>query len=446
MASGKNLTVYLTSDVSRFRNGLRTAEKDAKGFSGRVGKVGKAAGLALAGGLAAGAAGAVAFAVDGIKDAVSDQSSQTQLKTALKNTTKATDEQVASVEEWIKKQQELTGISDDELRPAMGRFLRSTKDIKRAQALASTAMAISVATGKDYGSVASALAKAQDGSTQSLKRLGLTIGPLASNYADMIKATRDLSKAEDFAKQVRKDYGKDSKEYASALDKVHKAQKRIADIKGSGGTKWVKELNEQFDGAIAADAGTYAGKIRRVGDAWGELQEAFGTGVLDNLGTGNEGLGTMATTLYDLQPQAEKVGKFVGDIATGLASSAKYIGPVVDGFNRLNDMGDGVLTNGTLQTFFEKTVPAMQFIAGKLTGNDSAANTAAFVAAGGTVDSRTPSGVPLTGPKNGWGVGDGATGSSDRPWTTYDPTRVIRRTQDADARARARAAKSRTRP
>jgi putative NIF3 family GTP cyclohydrolase 1 type 2 len=370
--AGKNLTVYLTSDVSKFRNGLSKAERDARGFGSRMGGIGKKAGLALAGGLAVGAAAAATFAVEGIQAAISDQSSQAQLKLAMKNTTKATDEQVASMEEWIKTQQELTGISDEDLRPAMARFLRSTKDVARAQSLAETAMSISVATGKDYVSVASALAKAEDGTTQSLKRLGLTIGPLAQNYTDMIGASRELAKAEENAATVREESGPKSKEYAKALEKVKKAQEKIASIKGNGGTKWVKELNTQFDGAITADAKTYAGGVRRVSDAWGELQEAFGTGVLDNLGDGNEKMGDFAATLYEAQDDAEAMGKFVGDIATGLADTAKYIGPVVDKFNEWNNMGDGVLTNGQISNFFDKIVPGVKVLAGMVTGNQQA--------------------------------------------------------------------------
>jgi putative NIF3 family GTP cyclohydrolase 1 type 2 len=431
--AGKNLTVYLTSDVSKFRKGLSRAEQDAKGFGGRMGRVGRKAGLALAGGLAVGAAAAAKFAVEGVQAAVADQSSQAQLALALRNTTKATDEQVAAMEEWIKTHQEATGISDEELRPAMARFLRSTKDVTRAQSLAETAMSISVATGKDYASVASALAKAEDGTTQSLKRLGLTIGPLAQNYAAMIGASRELTKAETIAASVREEYGAKSKEYAKALEKVKKAQDKIANIKGDGGTKWVKELNEQFDGAIAADAKTYAGGVRRVRDAWGELQEAFGTGVLDNLGDGNEKMGDFADTLYDAQPTAASVGEAVGIMATNMASLAEYIGPVVDGLKKIDELSNNFLLS-SFPDLVGGTINMGKRAAAQLTGNDLAAYETGY--------GRTPQSVR-----------PGATGSTSvnlynpaDDLGSVNPNRYARRAQNADARAAARGAASRARP
>jgi hypothetical protein len=331
------------------------------------------------------------------------------------------------MEEWIKTQQELTGISDEDLRPAMARFLRSTKDVARAQSLAETAMSISVATGKDYGSVASALAKAEDGTTQSLKRLGLTIGPLAQNYTDMIGASRELAKAEENAATVREESGPKSKEYAKALDKVKKAQEKIASIKGNGGTKWVKELNTQFEGAIAADAETYAGKIRRVGDAWGELQEAFGTGVLENLGEGNEGMSDFADTLYDAQPTAAAVGEAVGIMATNMASLAEYIGPVVDGLKKIDELSNNFLLS-SFPDLVGGTINMGKRAAAQLTGNDLAAYETGY--------GRTPQSVR-----------PGATGSTSvnlynpaDDLYTADPNRSRSNRQVRDGRSNARGA------
>jgi hypothetical protein len=424
---GKNLTVYLTSDVSKFRKGLRTADKDARGFAGRMNKIGKGVAVGMAGAAAAGAVAAVKFAADGIEAAVADQSSQAQLALAMRNTTNATDEQVESMEEWIKTQQEMTGIADDELRPAMARFLRSTKNQARAQSLASTAMSISVATGKDYASVASALAKAEDGTTQSLKRLGLTIGPLAQNYAAMITLSRNLAKAETLAAGAREEYGAKSKEYAKALAAVQKVQDKIANVKGDGGTKWVKELNEQFSGAIAADAATYAGKIRRVRDAWGELQEAFGTGVIDNLGTGNETMGNFATTLYEAQPAAARIGELVGILATNMAETAKYIGPVVDGLKYIDDHTDNFLFS-SLPDLVGGTVNMGKRAAAQLTGNDLAAYDTGY--------GRTPQSVR-----------PGATGypqypTSYMPRSAADPVTWSRTLTALEAQARRRGGRS----
>jgi hypothetical protein len=440
--AGKNLTVYLTSDVSKFRRGLSKAESDAKGFGGRMGRIGKAAGTALAGGLAAGAIAAVAVATEGIKSAVADEQSQSRLANALKNTTKATKAQVDAMEDYITAAQKRTGLDDGDLRTGLGRLVRSTKNGTRAQQINETAMSIALGTGLDYVSVVKALAKANDGQTGALKKLGITLPETAQNYADLAKANKDLAKYQGLASAALDDYGPKSSEYADALKKVNKQLDKVKAIKG-GGTKWLADLNSQFEGSITADAKTYAGGVRRVSTAWDELTEAFGSGVLDNLGDGNEAMGDFATTLYESQDDAEALGKFVADTATAMANLAQFIGPVVDKLNELNDMGDGVLTNGLLVSAFEKLSIASALIS----GNDQALAEALNGVQGISATSVTP-GI------GSWGDGTGKPVTtrpqldtfSSSSLGTVDPRRYHQRAQNADARAAARSAASRARP
>src|SRR4029079_8257801 len=89
------------------------------------------------------------------------------------NTTQATDEQIASTERWITKQQNATGIIDDELRPALSTLLRATGDQTKAQNLLTIAEDVSVGAGKDLGAVAVALGKAYNGNSGQLSKMGI---------------------------------------------------------------------------------------------------------------------------------------------------------------------------------------------------------------------------------------------------------------------------------
>lgn len=315
MASGRNLTVYLTSDVSKFRQGLKGAERDAKTFGQRLGTAVKVGGAALA----AGAAAAVAVTFDAIRAAADDQASQAKLARAMKNTTKATQAQVDAMADYVDAAQKKSGMDDGELRDGLATLLRYTEDVTRAQQLSDAALEISAGTGKDYLTVVSALAKAETGQTSALKKLKIPVGEAAKNYADLAKANKDYSKAQDAANTALEEYGPKSEEYAKALQKVKDKADVIAKLKG-GGTKWLAELNDQFEGSVADDANTYAGGIKRVATAWSELQEAFGQGAMG--GTDAPGMmNDLADSLYDAAPAAQIAGDALNKMMIGLVQN-----------------------------------------------------------------------------------------------------------------------------
>lgn len=109
------------------------------------------------------------------KSAAEDDAGQRKLALALKNTAGATSTQVSAVEKWISAQGAATGIADDQMRPALARLATSTHDLTKAQDLARLAQDVAAGTGKDYVTVATALAKANDGNVGALKRLGVSI-------------------------------------------------------------------------------------------------------------------------------------------------------------------------------------------------------------------------------------------------------------------------------
>lgn len=390
MASrGRTLTVYLASDTSKLGRGLSAAER-------RLGKFRK--GVTVGFGAAAAAVGGLAIAVgEGVQAAVSNEASQSRLARAAKNSAKATDEQIDALEDYVSAQQQRTGIDDEAIRGSMARFLRSTEDITEAQELQDTAMLVALGTGKDYAGVAEAIARAHDGNAGALKRLGINIPK--GNKVDLLAY-----------------------------------------------------LNKQFAGSIQADMETYAGKARNIASAAGEVQEAFGQGFIDSITGANDAMSDGAQQIYDLQDDAETVGAALGTVSMGLLSiAAEFIaslGHIATGFE-LFKVQAGSIGNNILD------------FAGIRSDEDAqAARDAAATQIGDIYDEWARNNRPPTRPGGGrtptpggdfgTGVNPSATGSPNRPWTTFDPARYAQQTalagQRSSARAATRAAKPGLRP
>ncbi len=172
MASdSRALTLKLLADTADFQKKLQAGSKDIDSIGERAAEFGKKAALAFA---AAGAA-IGAFAVSAVKAAAEDEAAQLKLAETIRSTTKATDDQIAGVERYITKTSIAVGITDDQLRPAFSRLVRSTNDVEEAQQLLNLALDLSAATGKPLEAVTNALGRAYDGNSTALGRLGLGI-------------------------------------------------------------------------------------------------------------------------------------------------------------------------------------------------------------------------------------------------------------------------------
>ena len=133
-------------------------------------------------------------------------------------------------ENYITKTALATGVTDDELRPALSRLVRSTKDTEEAQKLLSLALDISSATGKPLEAIANSLGKAYDGNTNALGKLGLGID-------------QSILKTKDF-------------------NKVYES------LRGS------------FAGFAAQEANTFQGRLDRLNVAFDEAKETVGFALL----------------------------------------------------------------------------------------------------------------------------------------------------------------------
>ena len=231
MAGGsRTLKLSILGDVDGLNKSLKTASGDVDSFGDKVGKAGLAIGKAFAAAAAAAGAAAIAIGIDAVKAAIEDEKAQTQLALALENATGATQAQIKATEDSILQMSLATGVADDELRPALARLVRSTGDTSKAQDLLATALDVAAATGKPVEAVANSLAKAYDGNTAALGKLG--VGLSAAELKTM------------------------------SFDQVQ------------------TKLSELFGGAAAANAETYAGKIARVQIAFDEAKETLGTALL----------------------------------------------------------------------------------------------------------------------------------------------------------------------
>jgi len=174
MATGtRALTLKLIADIDAFTKNLDKGAKEVDTFGDKLTKFGGVAAKAFAVAAAAAAAYAVKIGIDGVKAAIEDEAAQAKLATTLRNATGATDAQIASTEKYLSVLALQTAKSDEELRPALERLALSTNSVKEAQDLLEVSTRISVNSGVELQTVANAIAKAQDGNTTSLGRLGI---------------------------------------------------------------------------------------------------------------------------------------------------------------------------------------------------------------------------------------------------------------------------------
>ena len=191
MATGtRALTLKLLADVDNFTKNLDKADKDVMSFGDKVSDFGKKAGLAFAAAGAAAVAYAGKLAIDGVKSAIEDAAAQEKLALTLRNVTKATDAQIKATEDYITETSLAFGITDDDLRPSLERLARATGDVEKAQKLQTVAIDVAAGSGKSLEAVTNAMARAAEGNTAALGKLGigLTSAELKTMSMDQITA------------------------------------------------------------------------------------------------------------------------------------------------------------------------------------------------------------------------------------------------------------------
>jgi hypothetical protein len=365
MAGSRTLKLSILADTADLVKGLKNAEDTSSTFGDKLGGAFKAVGTAaIAAGAAIGAL-AVKSAVDGVKAALDDEKAQRILAQTLENTTGATNNQIAAVESYITQTSLAVGVTDDKLRPAFSRLVRSTKDTEEAQKLLNLALDISSATGKPLEAIANSLGKAYDGNTNALGKLGLGID-------------QSILKTKDF-------------------DLVY------------------NNLKTSFAGFSANEAVTFQGRIDRLNVAFDEAKESIGFALLPVLGrfskfltdegvpalnafiaglTGEKGISAATTyagarvdsfepklsktqqsafdAAKDLREMAASVGKLFSTIDAGTGGSGSSIDGFIKALKALNAIAN--VTIGILKELIFVVQTAAEYLRNPLSTNQEDIN------------------------------------------------------------------------
>jgi phage-related protein len=273
MATGtRALTLKLLADVDNFTKNLDKADKDVMSFGDKVQDFGKKAGLAFAAAGAAAVAYAGKLAIDGVKSAIEDAAAQEKLALTLKNVTGATDKQIKATEDYITATSLAFGVTDEELRPSLERLSRATGNLQKAQELQTVAIDVAAGSGKSLEAVTNAMAKAAEGNTAALGKLGigLTSAQLKTMSMDQITA----------------------------------------------------KLADTFENQAATKADTFQGKLARLQVAFDEGKETVGAYILDAI-----------TPMVDVivNKVIPAIADFTSNLGDKLRPVMEFLNPIING-------------------------------------------------------------------------------------------------------------------
>jgi hypothetical protein len=259
---------------------------------------------------------AIKLGVDAVRAAIAEEKTIKNLGRTLQNLGQGF--QQTQVEDFITQMQFATGVSDMQLRPAMNQLLLSTNDVAKSQRMLELALNISASTGRDLEAVTLGLSRASMGNFTALKRLGVPLD------ATIIK-NKDLEAA-------------------------------------------LNSLENQFQGASAAAAGSMAGQLAILSEKVGEAQEAIGhdlilalqlassemdgvNGVADSITNVSETLGNFIVGLGyyvgQIDLSTEETNRFTRALEkTGQTIVFSLLGPLATAFPALADVFGFVADKG----------------------------------------------------------------------------------------------------
>lgn len=305
MATGtRALTLKLLADVDNFTKNLNKADNDVSTFGDKVSDFGKKAGLAFAAAGAAAVAYAGKLAIDGVKSAIADAAAQEKLALTLKNVTGATEAQIAATEDYITKTSLAFGVTDDELRPSLERLARATGNLQKAQELQTVAIDVAAGSGKSLEAVTNAMAKAAEGNTASLAKLGIGLSSAQLRTMSMEQITAKLA--------------------------------------------------DTFENQASVKADTFAGKMARLQIAFDEGKETVGAFILD-------AITPMVETIVNQVIPA--ISSFTSNLGENLQPAIKVIQPIINGLrNAFNSVKNSLAENNEqLQPFYDFMVAIFNF-------------------------------------------------------------------------------------
>jgi len=247
--------IFVAATATWNGKALTKGQKQLNSFEKSVKSLGRTLGISL------GAAALINYGKKAVTAFVNDEKAAKALEVQLKNTGYAFS--APDVEYYIANLQKMTGVLDDQLRPAFQTLLTASGSLTKSQKALALALDISAATGKSVQEVSMALAKGFSGQTTALSRLGAGIDKTTL-------ATGDMNLIMD-------------------------------------------ELQNKFSGQAKARLETYAGKMDQLKVASANASETIGKGILNALtAIGKDKNLSAATTAM------ENFGTSIANVITGL--------------------------------------------------------------------------------------------------------------------------------
>jgi hypothetical protein len=269
--------------VSEFRG--KKAFKEATTASSLLEKGVKRLGAQLA--LTFGATQLLKFAKNAAKAFIEDDKAATQLATSVKNLGLAFE--TPRIEQFISGLARVSGVADDQLRPAMQKLLQTTGSVAKSQELLTQALDISRGSGIAYETVVNDLSMAYVGQTRGLRK------------------------------------------YYLGLSQAELKTMSFADVQA--------KLTKQFTGANAVYLETYAGKIGILSNAANEAEESIGKGLVDALALVSGG----GNSIQPLADSMQEFGVWLGDAIYGLGIMVTQLKSLPGGSLLGGIEGDGFL-------------------------------------------------------------------------------------------------------
>lgn len=179
----RSIVVSIIGDAAKFKKATDDAVSHSSKMGGAFGKMGgavKAASMLMIGAVVAGAAAFVAFGVKSIGNAIEQERAWNRVKSVFGKGS-------ADIIKWAETNSRALGVADDALELSVTSYVQwakhagqSTKDATTAaEAMAKRASEISLATGKSYDEVFTALQKGSAGAVKGVKEFGVVINAAA---------------------------------------------------------------------------------------------------------------------------------------------------------------------------------------------------------------------------------------------------------------------------
>jgi hypothetical protein len=209
---------------------LKKGKQDISSFDKSVKALGRTFGVTFS------AAALLNFSKKAVNAFAADEKAAKSLAVQLKNT--GNEFATPAVEMYIANLQKISGVLDDELRPAFQALLTVTKSVELSQYGLNTALEVSAATGASVIEVSNAIAKGFVGQTRALKTLVPGLDEAALKTGDMEAILKQLNKL--FAGQATARLTT----YAGKMDLLQVATSNATEIIGEGLVDALTELSK----------------------------------------------------------------------------------------------------------------------------------------------------------------------------------------------------------